>query len=242
MRKEIISSNASSSRMKIDPRTKLMLIFTISTVLIAGESGGAMSIIKPALALVPFILLIVNKHLESAIKYIFIYALAFLAEMVFIPSTTGIVNFLLVGTAGIFSRMLPGFMMGYVLFSTTKVSEFISAMEKMHVTEKITIPMSVMFRFFPTVYEEGEAIGDAMRMRGIGMGSLFKSPLKMLEYRMVPLLMSSVKIGEELSAASLTRGLGGKDKRTNICDIGFGLWDIIFLIVCVIGWVGFIVH
>lgn len=242
MRKELISSNSNSSGIKIDPRTKLLLIFTISTVLIGGGSVGIMNIIKPALAVIPFILLVINKHIENAMKYLIVYSFAFFCEIELIPSTTGMVNFLLVGTAGIFSRMLPGFVMGYVLFSTTKVSEFIVAMEKMHVTDKITIPMSVMFRFFPTVYEEGESIGDAMRMRGIGVSSLFKNPLKMLEYRMVPLLMSSVKIGEELSAASLTRGLGGKEKRTNICDIGFGLWDIIFLIICVIAWIVFIVH
>ena len=34
-----------------------------------------------------------------------------------------------------------------------------------------------------------------------------------------------MKIGQELSAASLTRGLGGPTKRTNICKIGFGFWD-----------------
>ena len=35
-----------------------------------------------------------------------------------------------------------------------------------------------------------------------------KNPFLMLEYRLVPLMVSVVKIGDELSAAALTRGLG----------------------------------
>ena len=58
--------------------------------------------------------------------------------------------------------MLPGFIMGYYLVSTTTVSEFVAAMERMHVPEKIVIPVSVVFRFFPTVKEEYAAIRDAM--------------------------------------------------------------------------------
>ncbi len=44
-----------------------------------------------------------------------------------------------------------------------------------------------------------------MKMRGIRFGG--KNPFLMLEYRLVPLMVSVVKIGDELSAAALTRGL-----------------------------------
>ena len=88
-----------------------------------------------------------------------------------------------------------------------------------------------MFRFFPTVREEYGAIGDAMRMRGIRFGG--GKAGAMLEYRLVPLMMSCVKIGEELSAAALTRGLGAPVPRTNICRIGFRLADILAIVLCV---------
>jgi energy-coupling factor transport system permease protein len=109
--------------------------------------------------------------------------------------------------------------------STTTVSEFICAMEKMHMPQGITIPLSVMFRFFPTVLEEAGSINKAMSMRDIKFGGT--KVFQMLEYRLIPMMTCSVKIGQELSAASLTRGLGGPDKRTNICKIGFGFWDVI---------------
>ena len=51
-----------------------------------------------------------------------------------------------------------------------------------------------------------------MRMRGIRIGG--KHPGRMLEYRLVPLMISIVKIVDELSADALTRGLGAPGKRT----------------------------
>ena len=64
------------------------------------------------------------------------------------------------------------------MISSTSVSEFIGAMERMHITEKIVIPMSVIFRFFPTISEEYQAIRDAMKMRNIRFGG--KNPFLMV--------------------------------------------------------------
>ena len=91
------------------------------------------------------------------------------------PLLTGTWNFILGAAVGIYTHMLPGFIMGYYLVSTTTVSEFVAAMERMHVPEKIVIPVSVVFRFFPTVKEEYAAIRDAMKMRGI---TTLRSPMK----------------------------------------------------------------
>ena len=57
----------------------------------------------------------------------------------------------------------------------------------MHVTKKLTVPISVTFRFFPTIREEYINVRDAMKLRGINS---FRNPLMMLEFRMVPFLTS----------------------------------------------------
>ena len=58
----------------------------------------------------------------------------------------------------------------------------------------------------------------------------FKNPQAVLEYRIVPLMMSVVTIGNDLSAAALTRGLGNGKKRTSICRIGFQWKDFALMI------------
>lgn len=47
------------------------------------------------------------------------------------------------------------------------------------------------------------SINDAMRMRDIRFGG--KNAGKMIEYRLLPLLVCSARIGEELNAAAITR-------------------------------------
>jgi len=156
---------------------------------------------------------------KPAFLYLAFISFSMFTELFLVNITTGILNLLCIIFSGIISRFIPGIITGYYLVSTTKISELIASMERMRISPKIIIPFAVMIRFFPTVKEESAAISDAMRMRGIRLGG--GNPLAMLEYIIVPLLMSTVKIGEELSSAALTRGLGAPVKRTNICKTGF---------------------
>jgi energy-coupling factor transport system permease protein len=96
-------------------------------------------------------------------------------------------------------------------------------MQKMHIPDGITISLAVVMRFFPTIKEEYASIRDAMKMRGIMLGG--GNAVRMIEYRMIPLLFSCVNIGDELSAAAITRGLGGKVKRTSVETLKMGPAD-----------------
>lgn len=229
----IVMLQSRQKRALLDPRTKMLLVITITSVVIGGGNGGAMNVIKPALTAVPLLLFLAERKWRAALIYVTVYMAAFAGELFLVPVTKGFLNFIVVACCGIFSRFMPGIAMGSYLVGTTTVSEFMAAMEHLRLPRKITIPLSVMFRFFPTVAEEYGAIRDAMRMRGIRFGG--GKPEKMLEYRMVPLMISCVKIGDELSAAALTRGLGAPVKRTNICQIGFSVFDVLAMLVCILG-------
>jgi len=167
-----------------------------------------------------------------------LYAVCFVLERIALTVLSGLLSFIVLAITSIMTRFAPGIMTGAWLISSTSVSEFIAAMERMHITEKIVIPMSVIFRFFPTISEEYQAIRDAMKMRGIRFGG--KNPFLMVEYRLVPLMVSVVKIGDELSAAALTRGLGAPVKRTNVCQIGFHFQDVIAIMLCILCFILFL--
>lgn len=154
--------------------------------------------------------------------------------------TSGVLNLIMVIAAGIISRFLAPMVMGYCVMQSTTVSEFVTAMERMHVPQVITIPLSVMFRFFPTISEENSAISEAMRMRQIGGKK--RSFLKKIEYELVPVMMSTVRIADELSQASLTKGLGGNVKRTHICEVGLRMRDYVLLILLIVAMVLFVVY
>lgn len=215
----------------LDPRTKLLLTLVVSSVTIMGGLSAAIEVLKLILAAVPVVLLLSAGRARQALTALLAYTVCVAAIRLLIPLLTGAPNLLLSAVCVIFSRFMPGVLTAWYMLSTTTVSEFMAAMERMHMPSQVTIPLSVVFRFAPTVKEEYASINDAMRMRGVSLGGGKMGA--MLEYRVVPMLVCSVKIGEELSAAALTRGLGAPVKRTNIFKVGFRAADVVVLLVCV---------
>ena len=228
-----LSYTAKRRGLLLDPRTKLFMLITVTSLMLSIGNSGVMNIVKPVLSILPFALLLSERKWKTALQYLLLYAVCFALERAALHLLSGTASFLLLAVCSIMTRFAPGFMMGAFLISTTSVSDFIAAMKRMHITEKIIIPLSVIFRFFPTIGEESAAISDAMRMRGIRFDG--RHPGKMIEYRLIPFMISVIKIGDELSAAALTRGLGAPIGRTDICSIGFHLQDIILFILCATG-------
>ncbi|EPY2305941.1 energy-coupling factor transporter transmembrane component T [Clostridium sporogenes] len=219
-------------KFSLDPRTKLILLISTNMILM----GEIPKWVEISIVIFYISLLILYNLKNIALKFGIVYLVMLLGELYLMPYTNGALQMVIALFVVMFRRFIPCFLIGYMSISTTTVSEFVASMERMHITKKIIIPFCVMFRFFPTVKEEWESIQDAMQMRGVrvSMKNILKSPINMLEYMFVPLLSSAVKIGEELSAASLARGLDGRVKRTNICKIGFFIQDIITIIFCLI--------
>ena len=224
---------------RFDPRTKLLLLVTMAIFVLGGAGGDIFDEYIPYFALLPFILFILSGRLKKTIGYMLMYGIFYGLAIYVLPHVSGVIGFLLLAFCNIMTRFLPGIMAGAYMTETTTVSEFSAAMGRMHVSDKLTIPLLAMFRFFPTIGDEFRSINDAMRMRDIRFGG--RNVSKMVEYRIVPLLICSAKIGEELNAAAITRGLGGDVKRTNLCQIGFKIWDWLIILICLapyVIWIG----
>ncbi|MGO1369966.1 energy-coupling factor transporter transmembrane component T [Senegalia sp. (in: firmicutes)] len=211
---------------KLDPRSKILILLLMNIMAFTTDTWYIMAL----LGSIPLSLLVLNKRYLLAFFCGLIYAISLLAYVFMLDTGFTILSIIVAMITSVICRMGPGLLMGYYLLTTTTVSELISSMERMHLPNGIIIPISVMFRFFPTIKEEASSINDAMRMRGIQLGKSKDGLIAVLEYRLVPLLISTVKIGEELSCSALTRGLGSSGKRTNICKIGFGITDMIYIV------------
>ncbi len=213
----------------LDPRTKLALVLILALFVMGGLGGEALRPIKTALSALPFALLLVERQGKRFLRGILMLAVGY-GLLFALPYLPGVLNFLALMCGGILTRFVVTVVMGEYLIASTSVSEFISAMERLHMPQAVTIPMSVMFRLFPTIGAEWRSIRRAMRMRGIHLGGA--KATRVLEYQLVPMMTSTVRIGEELSASALTRGLGGPVRRTNICRIGFRAQDLVLLVGC----------
>ena len=214
----------------LDPRTKLALVLVLALFVMGGLGGEQLKSIKTILSALPFLLLLIERHWKHFGRGIAMLAIGY-GLLFIMPYLPGVLNYIALMCGGILTRFVVTIVMGEYLIATTSVSEFISAMERLHMPQAITIPMSVMFRLFPTIGSEWRSIRRAMTMRGIHLGGAKAG--QVLEYQLVPMMTSTVRIGEELSASALTRGLGAPVKRTNICRIGFRAQDILLLAGCV---------
>lgn len=207
----------------LDPRTKLSILITVGIIMMSGKLTGPEYILRLICTFIPFLLLLSIRNFRSACVYVLLMYSTVLCEGFIIPNTKGMINLMIMIICGVISRFGPGYLCGWYVVKSTSVSEFITSMERMHFPNVVTIPMSVMFRYFPTLKEDYLSIHDAMKMREIG--KKIKNPFTYIEYILVPIMMSTVRIANDLSAASLTKGLGVNRIRTHICNIGLKFFD-----------------
>ncbi|HHW5824562.1 TPA: energy-coupling factor transporter transmembrane component T [Staphylococcus aureus] len=220
---------------KMDPRIKIALTITVSTILIS--SGSSQNILRVCLTLFSLFLLLSINKIILFIKFTIAFLVIMGLQIWVIPYSEGMIKFSLLAFIGIFMNMLPGFIVGYYTLFSTKVSEFIAAMEKVNLPRSFIIPITVIFRFFPTIAEEYKNINYAMKIRGITFSNHF---FKSIEYRMIPLIISVVQIGNDLSYTAMTRGIDSTCKRTNICELKLKLLDKLILVVILILWIIYI--
>lgn len=210
----------------LDVRVKLLII--IESGLLSFFTGSNELIFVAALA--SLIILLWFRQGKTALRFsaIFLAVLAFSCLSSFwegevLGMVLGMLTFLIL-------RMIPVLMLGSWLVKTTKINDFIASMEKMRIPAIVVIPLAVTLRFMPTIQTEFRFIKNTMKMRGISLslGSIVKRPLITTEYAMVPLLMRSIKVADELSASALTRGLGSHQKRTSYRDVRLNRNDILW--------------
>ncbi len=214
--------------MKLDPRTKLFMVFVVSLIVMMSATTPFLWAIRLSITLIPIILMILEKKYSSALKFLLAYASALVLMFYFLSEQSeGLIASLLIGYCGIVVQFMPAIITAWYVVRTTKIGEFMSCMQKMHVPDGIAVSLAVVMRFFPTIKEEYSSINDAMRMRGVMLGG--GNVLRMFEFRMIPLLFSCVNIGEELSAAAITRGLGGEVKRSSVIELKLGIADYLIM-------------
>jgi len=206
---------------KIDPRTKILFIISVGGII----NGSAPEWWQFLLVLVAVFFCVNERMYGTAIRFVTLYitmwgVMELLKQSNTIPFLTTSVMLLCV----IFKWFVPGVLTAMALVKSITVSEVMAIADRMKIPYKCVIPLAVVIRFFPTLKEEWENIRMAMKMRGIGIS---------LEYVLVPIISASVRIGEELSAAALSRGLGYAKKRTNMCQVRLQVTDYILMLLFV---------
>ena len=126
----------------------------------------------------------------------------------------------------VFRMFLLPFMAASFMIKTSDVGTIILSMNKLKISKNLSIPIAVMFRFFPSFKEEKKNIKMAMRVRGIN----FKNPIKYIEYVSVPLLIISSNIADDISKAAETKAIENPIAKTRYIRVKIQLIDFVYVL------------
>ena len=126
----------------------------------------------------------------------------------------------------VFRMFYIPFSAGSFFIKTSDVGSVISSMDKIKLPRSVSIPIAVMFRFFPSFTEESRNIKLAMRIRGI----TFKNPISYIEYVIVPLLVISSNISDDIAKAAETKCIESPVKKTRYISVKIKIIDFVYVI------------
>ena len=215
-------------KLHLDPRTKLFLI--LLCVLSAVFAPNLY--FQFALVILIGLLAAFSGKWQYALRGIIAYALICVFTIWCMGVLSGTWRTMFVAFLGLVHKVYACGMLAGLVISTTKVGEFLSAMARLHIPKKLTIPIAVMLRYLPTIQEDWHYIKDAMRLRDVSptLWGFLKAPALTVNCIYVPLLTEASKAADELSIASVTRGIENPKPRTCLINIRMQAADFLVLV------------
>lgn len=206
-----------------DPRTKLALL--LCCVLCAMCAPNLTY--QFALVVVIGLFAVVSGKVRYAVRGVLAYGLVCLFTGWCMGVLTGTWRTMFAAFLGLLHKVYACGMLAGVVIATTKVGEFLSAMARLHCPKKLTIPLAVMLRYLPTIREDWRFIKDAMALRDVSptLWGFLKAPTMTVNCIYVPLLTAASKAADELSIASVTRGIEAPHPRTCLVELHMGVAD-----------------
>lgn len=216
---------SSTTQPVLDCRVRLLVVFmgTVCTFFVQGEWCVA------AVALLCMIWLCMFGKIQGAITMMVLYLLLTWATLsIPIDNAMGSLRIL---TNLLRRVMIPAFFS--MPLATAPTGLLLATLNRLHLPRTATISMAVVFRFMPTVAEEYQAIRTAQKFRGIGINAwaLIKHPARSYETILVPLLIRTMKIADELASSAMLRGAAESGPMTSWHQIRFSWKDYVLLFV-----------
>ena len=120
-------------------------------------------------------------------------------------------------------------LLGISLSKLASMQDLLAALQAMGAPQAVLIPCMVVLRFFPTIRRDASHLMESLKTRRVlaGRGYTLRHPALVCELLVVPLLMRSVRVSDELAASALVRGLGGEIRPTMLHSLSFGVKDAV---------------
>lgn len=213
----------------LDPRTKLLLLVLCVLCTMFAPSLTYELILVGLVGAVG----VMSGKYRYAIMGVAAYGVIYGITQFTIYELSGTWQAILAAFFGLVNKVYPcGFLAGFMV-STTKTGEFMAALQRIRMPNQIVIPFAVMLRYLPVVREDWHYIKDAMRMRDIApsVKNILFHPVMTVECLYVPLMTAASNTADELSIASVTRGIENPGPRSSLVEIRFSAKDVVAVLV-----------
>ncbi|MBU0278577.1 energy-coupling factor transporter transmembrane protein EcfT [Gemella sp. zg-1178] len=215
--------------LRLDIRTKILLLLLANVFMFKKMSIYEHLILATIFSLIVFIFF--NQY--RALRIYAIYLLFTLYELFLAKvGSLGFIDNLVLFSSLLFKTVYFPICAGMVLVGSSKVSELITFLRKIKLSNSVIIVLAVVFRFFPVMLADYSMIKNSLKIKGVGNSPFyyFRHPLKFMEYVFVPYVIISTNIANELSISCLCRGIEHKGKASSIQVLKFKITDYLFMI------------
>ena len=213
-----------------NPITKLFVVGLLGFTVV----NSIHSIFEWTIIIIMSIMYTINGFKKDAIKNIIFFSVFFVVPKFEELSTLPIFIKLFLSLIFVLRMFYLPYAAGKFLIKTSDVGSIISSMDALKIPQVVSIPIAVMFRFFPSFIEEKNNIKMALKIRGINT----KNPFKYLEYVAVPLLIISSNISDDISKAAETKAIANPVKKTRYIKVSIGAVDFIYSLLIIVSVVG----
>lgn len=222
--------------MKLDVRTKVLLVCFANLTFLFRVTGLVEIVTVGVLAG----LLFLAGRRRMALYQLGFFLVCLLVELVFLE----VLWQLPIQLPATFLRatrlMMPSILAGSLLLSTSTAYQLMQGLRKWHLPESLLLTLAVMLRFLPAIREDARVIRQSLKIRGIFLTplDLFRHPLRYFEFVMIPLLMSLLRRVQDLTMASLTKGLvlSGRASETFRSRFRFVDWSVCLWMLAMTVW------
>ena len=191
-----------------DPRTWLLLcLLGIASILLVHSEIGGLCLFLGCL-LIHLLTGKANKILPYMLYYLVFYGIGW-AGVRLLDSNLAFSVSSMLSSIGIVGRKILIPLSFATALAREPTGSLMAALQAMRFPKAVGIAVAVVLRFFPTISGEYRAIRSSQRFRGIGVGvlhTLTHLPTT-VEYILIPLILRTTKVAEELSASMTVRGV-----------------------------------
>lgn len=209
-----------------DPRTWLLLcLLGIASILLVHSEIGGLCLFLGCL-LIHLLSGNANKLLPYMLYYLVFYGIGW-AGVRLLDSRVAFSVSSMLSSIGIVGRKILLPLSFAAALAGEATGSLMAALQAMRFPKAVGIAVAVVLRFFPTISGEYRAIRSSQRFRGIGVGvvhTLTHLPAT-VEYILIPLILRTTRVAEELSASMTVRGVRFSGATISYRPIRFGWKD-----------------